>query len=118
PGWGGAARLSADGRREGGGKSAGPAVGPAASLLMVFWAAGGAGAFACILARRDISAARPRMPFGASARDRSAGCGGAAAAGEDCGGKPPATRWRAVEGSDWAGASRRAGSTSPAGGAL
>jgi hypothetical protein len=59
------------------------------------------------------------MPFGASARDRSAGCGGGASAGGACGGKPAATRWRAAEGSDCPWASRRTGSRpSPAGGAL
>jgi hypothetical protein len=102
---GAAATTLADVDRPGSGKSPGLAAGAAASLLMAFLAGPAAGAFACIVAKRDISAARPRMPFGGPARDRSAPCGGAEPAGEGCGGKPVATRWRAVEGSDCAEAS-------------
>src|SRR5919201_1273498 len=116
---GAAAATLADVGGPGSGKSPGLPTGAAASLLTPSLATPAAGAFACIVARRDISAARPRMPFGAPARDGSAGCRGAEPVGEGCGGKPAATRCRAVEGSDGAEASRRAGSRpSPAGGAL
>jgi hypothetical protein len=89
---GAAATTLADVDRPGSGKSPGPAVGAAASPSMAFLAVPAAGAFAGIVARRDISAARPRMPVGAQARDLSAGCGGAEPAREGCGGKPAATR--------------------------
>jgi len=84
---GAAATTLADVDRPGSGKSSGSAIGAAA-----FLAVPAAGAFAGIVARRDISAARPRMPVGAPARDLSAGCGGAEPAREGCGGKPAATR--------------------------
>src|SRR5262249_8751526 len=84
---GAAATTLAEVDRPGSAKSPGSAAAAAASLLMAFLAAPPAGAFACSVARRDISAARPRMPFGAPARDRSAGCGGGAAAGGGGGGE-------------------------------